>query len=195
MSRFGRLGVVMVLLASVPGLADEAKKLKGSKTVSMPKLDLGLSFEPVPKGEGLRKAAPAAATEAGRESAATRFEVLRVVHARRVGSGEGLQARQELTQVAAQGTPRAIEAFTTVVRLRRSGPQPTAAVTVTLKDPRGDTFLEAKGQVPFLGKDEAEWAVDWAPSMIRHLGDYTLLVSVNSEQVLSQPLKVVDPSR
>ena len=186
--------LVVVLMASGSGRAEEPKKLVGTKKTRAPKLDLAMpKFEQLPSGQGLDKPAPQPASEASRHAEeGPPYSIVSVIHAKSfAGTAQGLKPSGTLTQVTVSGKPLATEPFSTVVRVR-SPQRHSASIEVQVLDGRESTVMEARGELVFKNSDEAEWAVDWAPTGVRSAGDFQVQVRVAGALVGSTPLRVAE---
>lgn len=185
--------VIAVLFAS-SAFAEEPKakdpKLKGSMKQQAPKLDLGLSFGAIPKGDGMKKAEekPAADRPTTTEGQAT-YSIVSVQHGKSfLRTPTGAKPSAPFPSVAATGAPLKTEKFSTVVRVKAPDKKSTAIEVVVL-DPRGDTVMDASGQLTFK-TDEADWTVDWDPTGIRNAGDFQVLVRLGGNPMGTFPLKI-----
>ena len=190
--------LTIVLLASgVEGRADEPKKPIGTKKPQVPKLDLSLpTFEQLPSDEGLRKpTAQTPMTSPMHSDPGEGFTLVALTHAKTfVGTTQGLKPAAPMAQVEVSGNPLTTEPFTTVVRVR-SPARRSSSVEVTILDSREHSVLEAKGQLVFKNSDEAEWAVDWAPTGVRSAGEFQVQVRVGGLILATSPLKFAETSR
>lgn len=190
--------LTIVLLASgVEGRADEPKKPIGTKKPQAPKLDLSLpAFEQLPSDEGLRKpTTQTPMTSPVHSDPGEGFTLVAITHGKTfVGTTQGLKPSAPMAQVEVSGNPLVTEPFTTVVRVR-SPARRSSSVEVTILDPRERTALEAKGQLVFKNSDEAEWAIDWAPTGVRSGGEFQVQVRVGGLILATSPLKFAETSR
>lgn len=190
-----RLVLILVSL-SLSAFAEEPKKLKGSKKENAPKLDLGLpQFGEIPKDQKLESAKPKAETLSGPSGtrAEEGYTVVRVVHGKAfMRSPEGSKPSTPYPAVmATSGNPWQTEKFGTVVRVK-SPAKRGARIELAILDQRGDTIMEASGELRFpTGSDEAEWQVDWEPTAIRNPGEFQVLVRVGGNPLGTFPFKVV----
>ena len=60
---------------------------------------------------------------------------------------------------------------------------------VMVLDPRGDTVMDASGQLTFKN-DETDWTVDWEPTGIRTAGEFQVLVRIGGNPLGTFPIKV-----
>jgi hypothetical protein len=195
--RFSFLLTIVLLAFGVEGRADEPKKPSGTKKQQVPKLDLSLpTFEQLPSDEGLRKpTAPPPMTSPVHSDPGEGFTLVALTHAKTfVGTIQGLKPAAPMAQVELSGNPLTTEPFTTVVRVR-SPARRSSSVEVTILDPREHSALEAKGQLVFKNSDEAEWAVDWAPTGVRSAGEFQVQVRVGGLILATSPLKFAETSR
>lgn len=186
--------LALVWLASaVDGRAEEPKKLVGTKKPKAPKLDLTLpKLEQLPTEEGLRKPPPQPEmSESSQHEVNEPYTLVAVTHAKSfAGTPQGLKPTAgELAQVAVDGRPLTTEPFTTVVRVR-SPSRRSSLVEVQILDPRESTVMSASGQLVFKNGDEAEWAVDWAPTAVRSAGAFQVQVRVGGLLVGTRSLAV-----
>lgn len=178
-------------LALVAQAADP--RLKGAKKESAPKLDLGLpTFKAIPKGQKLEK--PKDAAEAQQSPSGTRvdegYTVVRVVHGKAFMRGpDGARPSTPFPHVNVSGNPYTTEKFSSVVRLKSPGKKNTR-IEVAILDPRGDTMMEASGELRFGTSDEAEWQVDWDSTGVRNPGEFQVLVRVGGNPLGTFPLKL-----
>ncbi len=168
---------------------EPAPKLKGSKKESAPKIDLGMPTFDKPKDIQLQKATEKPPAEAPSPSSDTPYQVVSVVNAKAfTRSGATIRSSPPLESIAARGTPLMTEKFASVIKVRGAGKR-GSIITVKVVDSRGDTVMDAEGQLIFHG-DEVEWTVEWAPAMLRTPGDCTMQISVAGQQVAALPLKI-----
>lgn len=174
-----------------PALAQHPKATAKTKA---PKIDLGIKeFGALPTNERIRKPSEAqpVPTKGGGASLESCYSLLGVVHGKKLTRGpEGAKAAEPFPSLTLVGDPPMSEKFVTVVRVRcneRKG----GSVEVAILDPRGDTVMEARGQMTFRNVDEAEWQVEWEPTAMRFEGDYQVLVRVAGQPLGTTPLKVV----
>lgn len=192
--RMLRTLAVAALSLSLVALADEPKKLKGSKKESAPKLDLGLpKFGDIPTDQKLENASGKGEPQQQGPSG-TRvdegYSVVRVVHGKAfIRAPDGAKPSTPFTQVTATTNPLMTEKFSTVVRVKSPAKKNTR-IEVAILDPRSDTVMEASGELRFATGDEAEWQVDWEPSGIRNPGDFQVLVRIGGNPLGTFPLKV-----
>jgi hypothetical protein len=189
MSRHLLLGGLLLLSSAAP--AQEPKpKLKGSKTEKAPKIDLGLpSFGALPTGDGMKKVGEKAPTERSTPAGPTAYTVVSVQHGKGfVRTPQGSKPSAPFAAVNASGSPLLTEKFSTVVRVHASE-QRSASIEVLVLDPRGDTVMDANGELAFKA-DETEWTVDWAPTGIRAPGAFQVLVRVGGQPLGTFPLTV-----
>lgn len=186
----------LVLLASLVcvGLAWAADpKLKGAKKEQAPKLDLGLpDFGALPTDTKLEKAKPKQDTMQTKKSAVEEgFSVVRVVHGKAFLRGpDGAKPSTPFAQVNL--TNNTTEKFSTVVRVKNPAKH-NASIEVVVLDPRGDTVMDASGEIYFRGKeDETEWTVDWEPTGVRGPGEFQVLVRVGGNPLGTYPIKFAE---
>lgn len=181
-------------LALVSQAADP--KLKGSKKETAPKLDLGLpTFKDIPK-EKLEK--PKEAEEAQQKPSGTRadegYTVVRVVHGKGFIRGpDGAKPSAPFPQVTVAGNPLATEKFSSVIRLKSPAKKNTR-IEVAILDQRGDTVMEASGEIRFGNAEETEWQVDWEPTGVRNPGEFQVLVRIGGNPLGTFPLKLAAAS-
>ena len=168
-------------------------KLKGSKKESAPKLDLGIpAFKDIPKDQKLEK--PKDPAEAQQAPSAARVEegysVVRVVHGKGFMRGpDGAKPSTPFPQVTVAGNPLMTEKFSSVVRVKSPAKRNTS-IEVAILDQRGDTVMEASGELRFGNGVEAEWQVDWEPTGIRNPGEFQVLVRLGGNPMGTFPLKL-----
>jgi hypothetical protein len=169
-------------------------KLKGSKKETAPKLDLGIpAFKDIPKDQKLEK--PKEAAEAQQSPSGTRadegYTVVRVVHGKSfLRSPDGAKPSAPFSQVTVAGNPLATEKFSSVIRVKSPAKKNTR-IEVAILDQRGDTVMEASGEIRFGTGEEAEWQVDWDPTGVRNAGEFQVLVRIGGNPLGTFPLKVV----
>ena len=189
------LGVVVLCIASLALAADKPKAKAGGKGAG-PKLDLGLG-PTTPMGglpmDKLEKPKEATADQQTRTSAASEpYTVLAVLHGKSFAKGpKGSAPAAPFPGLVVAGDPPTSERFSTVVRLR-SPEKRNTSVEVAVLDVRGDTVMEASGQILFGNAEEAEWSVDWQPSWVKRKGPLQVLVRVGGNPLGTWPLPVVD---
>jgi len=160
----------------------------------VPPLDLGLT--PPPTGEEL-KARPAPAIKEERPEARPDEEgisVVRVEHGTLFSrTADGLRAKAPLLWLGLPEKTGATPAFSTVVRIH-SVARADLEVQVRVVDPRGTAVMESEGTVSFRGstKQAQDHVVDWAPTVLRGGGRYTVEVSLNRRPAGSFPLEIRD---
>ncbi|MBM4380298.1 MAG: hypothetical protein FJ086_13540 [Deltaproteobacteria bacterium] len=182
------------VLLSSPAVAGDTARPAAFK---VPALDLGLS--PPPTGEEL-KARPAPVIQPERPEARPDEEgisVVRVEHGTSFSrTAEGLRAKTPLLWLGLPERSGATPAFSTVVRIR-SAARADLEVQVRVLDPRGAVAMESEGAVSFRGssKPELDHVVDWAPTVLRGGGRYTVEVSLNRHPAGSFPLEIRDGVR
>ncbi len=190
--------LTIVFLASAQqGRAEEPKKLTGTKKTQAPKLDLSLpTFEQLPSNEGLRNpAAQTPTTSTVHTEPGEGYSLVALTHAKSfVGTAQGLKPAAPLSHVEVSGRPLTTEPFSTVVRVR-SPARHSASVEVAILDLRENTAMEAKGQLVFKNSDEAEWAIDWAPTGVRSGGEFQVQVRVGGLIIATAPLTFAETSR
>ena len=172
-------------------------KLKGSKKETAPRLDLGLpTFKEIPKDQKLEK--PKDPAEAQQAPSGTRldegYSVVRVVHGKSFVRGpDGARPSAPFPQVNVAGNPLATEKFSSVIRVK-SPAKKNARIEVAILDQRGDTVMEASGEIRFANADESEWQVDWDPTGIRNPGEFQVLVRIGGNPLGTFPLKLAAPT-
>ncbi len=186
--------ILIAMSLSLVVHAEEPKKLKGSKKESAPKLDLGLpAFGDIPKDQKLESARPKG--DAQNAPSGTRadegYTVVRVVHGKGFLRGpDGAKPSSPFTQVTVTPNPFTTEKFSSVVRVK-SPARKNARIEVAILDPRGDTVMDASGELRFGNSEETEWQVDWEPNGVRNPGDFQVLVRVGGNPLGTFPLKLV----
>ena len=164
-----------------------------------PKLDLGMpsNFGALPTGADPEKPKekPAAA---GLSNVATNAEysVVKVIPGKSfVRTAAGAKPAVPYEAVATEGNPPTTERFSTVVRLKC--PQKVnAQIEVMVLDPRGDTLMNASGEVYFRNmiQTEVDYTVDWErTALLRGTGDYQVMVRVSGQPLGTFPLKIAPP--
>jgi hypothetical protein len=189
--RMLRPSIVLALSLSLAAFAGEPK-LKGSKKESAPKLDLGLpTFNQIPTDQKLEKVKEKPEQQAPSGAKADEgYSVVRVTHGKAfLRAPDGAKASAPFTQVTASGNPLMTEKFSTAVRVKSPSKKNTR-IEVAILDFRGDTVMEAAGELRFGTGDEAEWLVDWDPSGVRGPGDFQVLVRIGGNPLGTFPLKV-----
>jgi hypothetical protein len=181
--------LLLLVAVSLPGaaLADEVpRKLKGTRTDGVPRLDLPqATFQPLPTVQ--RAAEPDAGQ--GPAPADDGYQVVGVVHQR---LDRGPRAGEALgTEIALSGAPLASESFSTVVRVRSPARRGTH-IEVSIVDPRQRTLLEAEGVLRFGGGDEARWVVDWARTPFRAPTEGEVQIRLGGTLVSSTPIKFAE---
>lgn len=192
------IAAAVVLSLSFSALAEEPKKLKGSKKETAPKLDLGMpKFGDIPKDQKLESAKGIDNTQQGPTGAKAEdgYKVVSVIHGKafiRAAGGSRPSAPYPQVNVTASN-PYSTEKFSSIVRVKSPGKKNTSVELVIL-DTRGDTVMDANGQLRFpTNSDETEWQVDWEPSGIRAPGEFQVLVRVGGNPLGTFPLKVALP--
>ncbi|MBL9037587.1 MAG: hypothetical protein JNG84_03630 [Archangium sp.] len=189
----------VIILALTVGLAaagaEPAPKLKGSRKESAPKIDLGLSFDPLPTTPKLERASDTPSSSVPRQADTEQtYTVVSVTHAKAFTRGaKGSVADRALTSINASGKPLLTEKFSSLFRVR-SAEARNVSIEVAIHDLRGDTVMAANGRLAFKGNDEQEWLVDWEPTGIRVGGDYEVHVRVGGHTQGPYPLKVIAAS-
>jgi hypothetical protein len=194
----------MLLLLTVPLLGSllarearaEDKKLVVKKKASAPKLDLGLpEFKEMAKDVKLEKAKAAEMQEGPSLRSDEGYTVVRVVHGKSfINTPEGAKAAAPFPQVSLSGPPLTTEKFSSSVRVK-SMARRNARIEVAVLDPRGDTVMEAAGELVFNPKekgDETEWTVEWAPTGVRAAGEYQVLVRIGGNPLGTFPIKFAE---
>ncbi len=185
------LALASLSLALVAHAADP--KLKGSKKDAAPKLDLGIpAFKEIPKGQQMEK--PKEVADPQQSPSGTRvdegYTIVRVVHGKGFMRGpDGAKPSTPFAQVTVSGNPLTTEKFSSVVRVKSPGKKNTS-IEVAILDQRGDTVMEASGEMRFGTGPEAEWQVDWEPTGIRNPGEFQVLVRLGGNPMGTFPLKV-----
>ncbi|MFO0600473.1 MAG: hypothetical protein U0228_34510 [Myxococcaceae bacterium] len=193
MSSLSKTLLVVTSLCCLTSLADEPK-LKGSKKEGAPKLDLGLpKFGEIPKDQKLESAKSKTDEQNGPSTPKVDegYSVVRVVHGKSfIRAPDGAKSATPYNQVTVTpGNPWQTEKFSTVVRVKSPGKK-GSSIDVVILDQRGDTVMEASGQLRFGNGVEAEWQVDWEPTAIRNPGDFQVLVRVGGNPMGTFPLKL-----
>ncbi len=186
--------VLIVVSLSLSALAEEPKKLKGSKKDAAPKLDLGLpQFTDVPKDQKLESAKGKTDTQTGPTGARADegSSVVRVVHGKTFIRGtDGAKSATPFPAVTATpSNPWQMEKFSSVVRVK-SPAKKNARIEVAILDQRTDTVMEAAGELRFGNSEEAEWQVEWEATSIRLPGEFQVLVRVGGNPLGTFPFKV-----
>ena len=188
-----RILTVLLLMAAPLAVAADKKPEKGKQ------IDLGLpkSFGAIPTGEGLEKPKEKS-TQATPSTIATDavYSIVRVAHGKSfMRTPEGAKSATPYEQVATDGNPPTTEKFSTVVRVKATQ-KTNASIDVVILDPRGDTLMEASGQILFhsIKEMEADWTVDWERTPLsRGPGVYQVLVRVAGQALGTFPLKIAEP--
>jgi hypothetical protein len=184
---------LLLLSLSLVVHAEEPKKLKGSKKETAPKLDLGLpTFGAIPKDQKLEsaKGKPDAQNAPSATRADEGYSVVRVVHGKGFIRGpDGAKASSPFPEVRVTANPFTTEKFSTVVRVK-SPAKKNSRIEVAILDQRGDTVMEAAGELRFGNGEEAEWQVDWDSTGIRNPGEFQVLVRVGGNPLGTFPLKL-----
>ena len=97
-------------------------------------------------------------------------------------------AKSKTDEQNGPSTPKVDEGYS-VVRVKSPGKK-GSSIDVVILDQRGDTVMEASGQLRFGNGVEAEWQVDWEPTAIRNPGDFQVLVRVGGNPMGTFPLKL-----
>ncbi len=178
------------LLSSAAPAQEPKPKLKGSKKERAPKIDLGLpTFGALPTGDGMKKLDEKAPTERSSPTSVPAYGVVSVQHGKGfVPTPTGSKPSLPFLAVTASGSPLVTEKFSTVVRVRSSELR-SASIEVLVLDPRGDTVMDANGELAFKA-DETEWSVDWAPTAIRAPGAFEVVVRVGGQPLGTFPLTI-----
>lgn len=188
MRMHSQLTMLAVLVVATHTWADGAKTLKGSKTQTAPKIDLGLpQFNAIPKADDLKKAGPAQDPQQKPSDAVVveKASVLSVTHTR---PGKGGPA--PIASLTASGNPLTTDKFSSVVKVKSPGKR-GMGIDVEILDPRGQQVMQANGSLNFHGSDETEWHVDWDSTSIRAAGDFQVKVTIGGDVSATFPLKVV----
>ena len=180
-----------LVLTAPPALAGEKAK---SSAFAVPKLDLGLS--PPPTGEELKARPPPIQHEERPEARPDEegISVVRVEHGQIfTRTADGLRPKVPLAWIGLPARTGTTPAFSTVVRIR-SAARTELGVQVRVLDPRGAVAMESAGTVSFRGstRPELDHVVDWAPTVVRGGGRYTVEVSLDRRPAGSWPLEVRD---
>jgi hypothetical protein len=190
MSRTVLIGGVLLSLVAFAQTKTEPK-LKGTMKQGAPKLDLGIPrFDALPKGDDMKKVDEKAPTErAATAPGVSPYTIVGVQHGKGfLRTPTGSKPSAPYPAVMASGNPLMTEKFSTVVRVK-APEKKNASIELAVLDPRGDTVMDAQGQVTFKG-EEADWTVDWAPSGIRAVGDFQVLVRIDGNPLGTFPLKI-----
>lgn len=186
--------VLSLLVSFVAGAAEPAPKLKGSKKDKAPRLDLGVpAFNEIPKDQKLETATPKDKQQTSPTSTRVdeSYTLVRVVHGKAFTRGpDGAKASTPYPQVNATSNPNTTERFSSVIRVK-SPARKNTRIEVVILDQRGDTVMDAQGELRFASADETEWQVDWEPTGFRAPGDWQVLVRVGGTPLGTTPLKVV----
>lgn len=178
----------------VANAAEPAPKLKGSKKEQAPKLDLGVpTFSDIPKDQKLETATPRDKPQTTPTSTRVdeRYTLVRVVHGRSFTRGpDGAKPATPFTQLPASANPFVTEKFSSIIRVKSPAKKNTR-IEVVILDQRGDTVMDAQGELRFANAEETEWQVDWEPTGFRAPGDWQVLVRVGGTPLGTTPLKVV----
>ncbi len=198
-----KLGLVFWLLAAVPLAHAEgpAKKPKPKDAgTSKMKMDLGLpSFGKLPTGADLQKAkAKPAASEPTVTPAGVTYSVVRVQHAKSFlhTANGAMPMGGSLAAIPIVGNPPSTDKFTTVIRMKATQ-RVNAPIDVVILDPRGDTAMQATGELSFRGQvgNEADYTVDWEKTPTRAGGKFEVLVRVAGQVMGTWPLQVGEPPK
>jgi hypothetical protein len=180
----------VALLCAVSSLAAEpAPKL--TKPGKAPKIQFDVpKFEAIPNGE-LKSAAPVdAASSPSKKRSDEAVSLVSILHARsfiRTPAGAAPSAPFAQVKISA-GNPFQTEKFSTVVRVKNPSKR-RVSVEVAILDARGDTAMEAKGQLAFQ-TEVAEWTADWEATNVRGPGEYQVLVRLDGNPQTPTPLKL-----
>jgi hypothetical protein len=183
--------LLAAMILGTAALADEPKpKPKG------PKVDLGLpTFNAIPSGGNLEKPKDKPAQAEPTSTATnTTYTVVRLAHGKGfIRAPEGAKPSAPFEAVTATGSPLMTEKYSAVVRVKCPN-KINAAIELAVVDERGDTVMEASGELFFRGskQDEIDYQVDWDPTGLRRVGDYQVLVRVAGQPMGTWPLKVVE---
>lgn len=95
--------------------------------------------------------------------------------------------------VSASGTPLKLEKFSTVVRVKCTQ-NVNAPIDVVIVDERGDTLMEASGELMFRAQKQPEldYQVDWESTPVRRVADLAVLVRVAGRPLGTWPIKVAE---
>lgn len=193
MPAMSRMLLLAGLSLALVAHAEEKKdpKLKGSMKQSAPKIDLGLpTFNTIPTGEGMKKVEQKQVSDTPTTtSGAAGYTIVTVQHGKGfVRTPTGSKPSAPFPSVVAAGAPLMTEKFSTVVRVKAPDKKSTS-IEVMVLDPRGDTVMDASGQLTFKN-DETDWTVDWEPTGIRTGGEFQVLVRIGGNPLGTFPLKV-----
>lgn len=183
--------LLAAVLLSTAALAQAPKpKPKG------PKLDLGLpAFNAIPTAGNLEKPKEKAAqSESTTTLTDASYAVVRLAHGKGfIRAPEGAKPSAPFEAITASGSPLTTEKFSTVVRVKCAA-KVNAPIELVVVDERGDTVMEASGELFFRGskQDEIDYQVDWDPTGLRRVGEHKMLVRVAGQPLGSWPLKVVE---
>jgi hypothetical protein len=187
-------------LASALALGADAKPDAGKPKSK--KFDLGLgppkTFNAIPTGDGLQKPKEKSAQSVPTTSTTeAQYTVVSVVHGKSfTRTATGARPAKPFEQVATEGTPPMTEKFSTVVRVRCAS-KINASIDVVILDPRGDTLMEASGELLFTSQKDPEldWTVDWErTALLRGPGAYQVLIRVAGQPWKNTfPLKMGEP--
>lgn len=190
-----RLAVLVSLALAGTSLAADPQ-MKGTRKDAAPKLNLDLpDFGALPTGTKLESSKPKSERLETRKSTLDEgYSVVRVVNGKAFLRGpEGAKSTAPFTQVTLTGNTT--EKFSTVVRVK-SPARRSARIEVLVLDFRGDTVMEASGELVFRGGDETEWTVDWEPTGVRGPGEFQVLVRVGGNPLGTFPVKFAEaPAR
>ena len=183
-----RVSALLFAVVATHTWAAEPKTLKGTKTQSAPKIDLGLpSFGALPKADGLQKNAPPKEQTAPTQAAPaeTAITIQSVTHSK---MGKGGAA--PVSSIFASGNPLMTDKFSSNIKVK-SPTKRSTGIEVAILDGRGQSVMEASGTLNFrTGSDETEWHVDWDGSTIRAAGDFVVQVTVGGDTKATFPLKI-----
>lgn len=180
---------VFVVVSAVSFAADKKKP-------PPQKMDLGLNLGNVPSAHGIEAPKEKAADGPKATPAHAEYTVVRVVHGKGfLRTPDGAKPSAPYDSVATDGDPPTTEKFSSVVRVKCTQ-KVNAPIELAVLDARGDTLMEAKGEIVFRGVKESEvdYTVDWdRTQLIRGPGDYQVLVRVAGTPLGTFPLKIAPP--
>lgn len=191
--------LLATLVCTCLAFAEEPKKpptLKGTKKESAPKLDLGpMDFGKLPTDTKLEKNKPPPETVPTTKSSPVEegYSVVRVVHGKAfIRMADGAKPSTPFEQVTL--TNNMTEKFSTVVRVKNPAKK-SARIEVVVLDFRGDTVMEASGELYFRSGPETEWTVDWEPTGVRGPGQFQVLIRVGGNPLGTFPVKFAEAAK
>jgi hypothetical protein len=184
------LASAVALFCAVSSLAADPAP-KSTKPGKAPKIQFDVpKFEAIPKGE-LKSAVPVEAasspSEKHRDEAVSLVSILHGKSFIRTPAGAAPSAPFAQVKIS-PGNPFQTEKFSTVVRVKNPSKR-RVSVEVALLDSRGDTVMEAKGQLAFQ-TEVAEWTADWDATNVRGPGEYQVLVRLDGNPQTPTSLKL-----